>query len=75
VNNINIRPIKPDDNGAIAIIIRSALKSFNANKPGTAYYDTDLDDLYTVFRPKDSAYWVAEKEEKILGGAGIYPTN
>jgi putative acetyltransferase len=71
----NIRPIEPKDNAALATIIRTALEEFNANKPGTVYFDASTDDLYNLFQNHDKAkYFVAEHNDEILGGAGIYPT-
>jgi len=35
IQEIQIRPIQPEDNPAIARIIRSVLEEFGANKPGT----------------------------------------
>ncbi|MGC8751706.1 GNAT family N-acetyltransferase [Hydrotalea sp.] len=71
----NIRPIEPKDNAALAIIIRTALEEFNANKPGTVYFDATTDDLYNLFQNHEKAqYFVAEYNGEILGGAGIYPT-
>jgi putative acetyltransferase len=69
-----IRKIIPDDNAALAIIIRTSLKEFNANKPGTVYFDETTDHLSDVFKTKRSAYYVIEKDGKIAGGGGFYPT-
>ncbi len=55
---ILIRKIVADDNAALAIIIRSALKEFNANKPGTVYFDNTTDSLSEIFKVKKSAYFV-----------------
>jgi putative acetyltransferase len=70
-----IRPIQPEDNAALAIIIRNALKEFGANKPGTVYYDETTDHLFELFQKDKSAYTVAEEDNQIIGGAGIYPTD
>ncbi len=76
MNNILIRPIEPTDNAAIANIIRTALTEFGANKPGTVFYDDTTDHLYELFTAAPlSAYFVAIKDEVIIGGAGIYPTD
>ena len=72
--NFSIRELRPEDNNAIATIIRSALKEFDANKPGTAYYESATDDLFSLFQKKNAAYFIAEMEGEIIGGAGIYPT-
>jgi putative acetyltransferase len=70
-----IRPIQPGDNAALAIIVRNALKEFDASKPGTVYYDDTTDHLFELFQQEKAAYIVAVEDGKILGGAGIYPTN
>ncbi|SHN11924.1 GNAT family N-acetyltransferase [Chitinophaga sp. CF418] len=75
MEKVTIRPIQPSDNKHIARIIREVLTEFKANKPGTAYFDTSLDELHTVFIFPDAAYWVIEQDGNIIGGAGIYPTN
>lgn len=72
---ILIRPIQPEDNAALATIIRSVLEEFGANKPGTVYYDRETDYLYELFSQTPlSAYQVAEQDGKIVGGAGVFPT-
>ena len=71
---IQLRKIEISDNKAIAIIIRSVLAEFNANKPGTVYYDPTTDDLFTLFQKMNSIYWIAEYDGEIVGGAGVYPT-
>jgi len=71
----NIRPISKDDNPFIAKIIRSALEEFGANKPGTVYFDESTDRLFDLFTTQaGSAYFIAEENGQILGGAGIFPT-
>lgn len=73
-SNIMIRQIIKADNERLAFIIRSVLKEFKANKPGTVYYDATTDNLYALFQTPKSAYLVAEVENKIVGGGGIFPT-
>jgi len=74
MDNIIIRPIEPKDNAAVAAIVRNVLTEFNANKPGTAYYDKELDNLYAVFCKPGSAYWMVELDGAVHGCGGIYPT-
>lgn len=71
---ITIREIKPTDNAVLAQIIRQTLLEFNAAKPGTVYFDETTDDLYSVFQVPKAVYFVAEADDKLLGGGGIYPT-
>lgn len=73
-SSINIRPIQPKDNPGIAKIIRDTLAEFGANHPGTVYYDASTDHLYELFQIAGSAYFIAESDGVIIGGAGIYPT-
>ena len=75
MDNILIRQMQLSDNAAIASIIRTSLEEFNANKPGTVYFDATTDHLFELFSSTpNSMYYVAEKEGKIVGGAGIFPT-
>lgn len=71
---VTIRTIQPADNQALAVIIRNALAEFGANKPGTVYYDATTDALYELFQKQGSIYFVAEKNNQLIGGAGIYPS-
>lgn len=72
--NLTIRPILPNDNSSIARIIRETLTEFNANKPGTVYFDPTTDDLFSLFSLKNSFYYVAILDDEIVGGCGIFPT-
>jgi putative acetyltransferase len=38
------------------------------------FYDPETDRLFELFRMPKSAYFVAEKNGRILGGGGIFPT-
>jgi putative acetyltransferase len=71
---MQIRPIEPADNEALAKVIRTALAEFGANKPGTVYFDPTTDALYELFRTPGSFYYVATIDEVIVGGCGIFPT-
>jgi putative acetyltransferase len=73
-DNINIRPIEPGDNTQLAKVVRKTLAEFGANHPGTVYFDPTTDALYELFRQPRSAYFVAVKDDRILGGGGIFPT-
>jgi putative acetyltransferase len=75
IQEIQIRPSQPEDNPAIARIIRSVLEEFGANKPGTVYFDTETDHLFELFsKTPGSSYQVAIQDGILLGGAGIFPT-
>lgn len=72
---MTIRPIKPSDNLPLLQIIKSCLEEFEANLPGTVYYDDETAHLYEVFKADKSAYFVAEEDGKIYGGSGIFPSD
>jgi putative acetyltransferase len=73
-NDIIIRKIELSDNAPLAMIIRSSLAEFGANKPGTVFFDNTTDHLFEMFQEPGSYYFVAEKQGEIVGGAGIYPS-
>jgi len=73
-SNIQIRPIEQKDNLDIAKVIRGALEEFGANKPGTVYFDPTTDALFELFNTPGSYYYIATIDNKVVGGAGIFPT-
>lgn len=74
LDEIKIRNIQASDNPELAVIVRNTLTEFGANVPGTVFFDPTTDVLFELFQTEKSAYFVAEIEGKLLGGAGIYPT-
>lgn len=72
---VQIRLIEPADNPALAVIIRHTLAEFGANHPGTVYYDSTTDALYELFRTPGSVYYVATMGDRLIGGAGIFPSD
>ncbi len=73
--DVRIRHIQPSDNPFLAQIVRDTLAEFGANHPGTVYYDSSTDALYELFQRKGSVYFVAEMNDEVVGGGGIYPTD
>lgn len=73
-NNTIIRKIVFTDNKELASIVRTSLTEFGANRPGTVYFDDTTDYLYELFQQPGSMYFVVERDGKLLGGAGIYPS-
>jgi putative acetyltransferase len=74
MDSLSIRPIRPEDNPALAAIIRDTFREFGLAKPGTAFYDKALDDMYASFQLPGSRYHVGFVDGHIAGGAGIYPS-
>jgi putative acetyltransferase len=73
--SILIRNIQPSDNPFLSKIVKGTLKEFGANHPNTVYYDPTTDTLFEVFQKEKSHYFVAERNNEIVGGGGIYPTD
>ncbi len=71
---ITFRPIEKKDNLVLAELIRTVFREFKIDRPGTVYTDPTTDNLFSLFQKPGSAYWVAEENETVLGGCGIYPT-
>ncbi len=71
---VNIRTIQQSDNPILSKIVKDTLAEFGANRPNTVYYDPVTDTLYELFQKKRAAYYVAEINNEIVGGGGIYPT-
>ena len=72
---IHIRSIRTEDNPALAKIVRDTLAEFGANHPNTVYYDPTTDTLFEVFQTPRSKYFLAELNNEMVGGGGIYPTD
>jgi putative acetyltransferase len=72
--DVTLRKIESNDNKELASIVRTSLAEFGVNKPGTVYYDDTTDHLYELFQQPGSIYYVVESDGKLLGGAGIYPS-
>ena len=74
-HSVNIRNIRPDDNAVLAKIVKDTMAEFGVNRPNTVYYDPTTNALFEMFQKERSIYNVAEINNKIVGGAGIYPTD
>jgi putative acetyltransferase len=68
-----IRPIKHEDNSAVADIIRKVMPEFGASGPGFALHDEEVNDMYRSYSLKDTAYFVVVRDSRVLGGGGIAP--
>jgi putative acetyltransferase len=71
---ISIRKITKEDNPEIERIIKSVLTEHGVNKPGTAYFDESLHNMYDFYTGNHCSYFIALYENRIVGGGGVYPT-
>jgi putative acetyltransferase len=72
---VTIRDLRKEDNPVLAKIVKDTLAEFGANHPNTVYYDPTTDTLFEVFQTPRSKYFLAEIDNKVVGGGGIYPTD
>ena len=72
---VTIRDLRIEDNPALAKVVKDTLAEFSANHPNTVYYDPTTDALFEVFQTPRSKYFLAELNNKVVGGGGIYPTD
>ena len=68
-----IRPITPDDDAAMAAIIRAVMPEFGAIGDGFAINDPEVDWMSRAYSRPRSAYFVVEREGVVLGGGGVAP--
>ena len=72
--NICIRPITRSDDPVIAEIIRTNLKKFHLDIPGTVYFDPEVDHLseyYNMLPDKRHYFIVTDRAGQMLGGCGL----
>lgn len=70
---LEIRPIEPRDDAAIAAIIRAVMPEFGATGDGFAINDPEVDWMHRAYSQPRSAYFVVEKDGAVLGGGGVAP--
>jgi putative acetyltransferase len=66
-----LRPIRPEDDRAVAAIIRHVMTEFGAGGPGFAIHDPEVDAMSAAYRHPRSAYFVVEQDGTVVGGAGV----
>ena len=71
MQQINIRPIQPEDNQPIEQVVRDVFTEMNIPKVGTAYADPELKIMFQAYNQPRAIYFVVENNSKIIGGAGI----
>jgi putative acetyltransferase len=67
----SLRSMTPEDNPAIAAIIRAVMPEFGADGPGFAIHDAEVNDMFGAYSRPGAAYFVIEMEGRVLGGGGV----
>jgi len=73
--SVTYRKLEERDNASTAEMIRSVMREFKTDRPGTVYTDPTTDHLSEVFKLAGSEYWIAEQNGEVVGGCGIFPTD
>nr|WP_086939710.1 bifunctional helix-turn-helix transcriptional regulator/GNAT family N-acetyltransferase [Thaumasiovibrio occultus] len=68
------RPLTPLDNAGMAAVVRRVSAEYGLTPDrGFGVADPTLDTLSDVYQANNAAFWVIEKDHRILGGGGIAP--
>lgn len=70
-----IRKIRPEDNVAIAEVVKQVMEEFNADPKTTVLGDPSLHTMYQNYQEPGAVYYVAEIDGKVVGGCGIRKLN
>lgn len=73
MSDFSIRPIEPRDDAAVASIIRSVMPEFGATGSGFAINDPEVDWMHRAYSQPRCAYFVVERDGRVVGGAGVAP--
>jgi putative acetyltransferase len=68
-----IRPIRPEDDSAVAAIIREVMASFGATGPGYSSSDAEVDAMSAAYDGARAAFFVVELDDTLAGCGGIGP--
>ena len=69
---LTFRPIRSEDDAAVAAVIRRVMPEFGADGPGFALHDPEVDHMCAAYSIPGAAYFVVVDEGgKVVGGAGV----
>lgn len=72
---LKIREINKEDNPAIASVVRQVMTEYGADPKTTILGDPVLHTMFENYQKTRAAYFVAELDGKIVGGAGVTQLN
>jgi putative acetyltransferase len=68
-----LRPIRPEDDPAVAAIIRTVMPEFGAVGEGFAIRDPEVDFISRAYSGPRARYFVLERDGRVVGGGGVGP--
>lgn len=69
----HIRPIRPDDDAAVATLIRQVMTEFGAVGRGFSIEDPEVDAMFRAYDRSGAAFWIVEGGGAIRGAGGYAP--
>lgn len=73
MSTFEIRPIRAGDDAVMADVIRTVMPEFGATGSGFAISDPEVDWMSRAYAAPRHAYFVVERDGRVLGGAGVAP--
>lgn len=73
MSTFEIRPIRADDDAAMADVIRTVMPEFGATGSGFAISDPEVDWMSRAYAAPRHAYFALERDGRVVGGAGVAP--
>lgn len=73
MSEVEIRPIRPEDDPTVERVLREVLAEFGATGDGFSDQDAELAAMSSAYGEPNAAYFVALLDGGIVGGAGIGP--
>lgn len=73
VSAYQLRPIRSEDDAAMADVIRTVMPEFGAIGTGFAIADPEVDWMSRAYAEPRHAYFVIEADGRVLGGCGVAP--
>jgi putative acetyltransferase len=71
MSKLTFRPIRPEDDPAVADIIRRVMTEFGASGKGFAIHDPEVNAMSAAYDQPRAAYFVVEDDRRVVGGAGV----
>jgi putative acetyltransferase len=69
---LTFRPIRSEDDAAVAAVIRQVMPEFGAGGPGFAINDSEVDRMSAAYSATGAAYFVVTDESgRVVGGGGV----
>jgi putative acetyltransferase len=72
MTGLSFRPIRSEDDAAVAAVIRTVMPEFGADGPGFAIHDPEVDHMAEAYAKPGAAFFVVVDEaDRVLGGGGF----